>query len=218
MDSKRTWYHLQHQNQYWQHHPIEYLRIWRTQMSSADLLLLQPGVCLPAIIKLNYIYTSTLMKQFSIALLVCWPIISVPLDLRAVLLQWVVIVTSNNICRYLISLTIPCHSVPCGNKQCGWSEVGRGEKQLLQLIIGYLEKAGIRCHPEENISTSSNIHIIPEWSNQWNQVIQWKSLRSEFSKWELKWNNSICVHLWTKVIERIKPVTVIKNQLLHCCS
>ena len=161
-------------------------------------------MCLPTIVKLNYIYTSTLMKQFSIALLVYWPIISVPLDLQAVLLQWVVIVTSNNICRYLRSLTIPCHSVPCGNKQCGWSEVGRGGKQLLQLITGSLEKVGIICQPKENVSISSNVYIIPEWSNQWNKVIQWKSLRYEFSKWVLKWNNSICVHLWTKTNERSK--------------
>ena len=125
-----------------------------------------------------------------------------------VLLQWVVIVTNNNICRYLGFPSKLCHSVPCGNKHCGWSEVGREWKQFLQLIMGSLEKIGIRCLPEENVSISSNVHIIPEWSNQWNQVIQWKSLRSVFSKSELKWNNSICAHLWTKTIERSKQVTV----------
>ena len=130
-----------------------------------------------------------------------------------VLLQWVVIVTNNKIiCRYLEFLRSSSkrwNSVPCGNKQHGWSEVARGWKQLLQLITGPLEKGGIRCLPEENVSRSSNVNIIPEWSNQWNMVIQWKSSRSEFSKWELKWNNSICVHLWTKIVERSKPVTVI---------
>ena len=135
--------------------------------------------------------------------------ISVPLDFQAVLLRWVVIVIKNNICRYLRSHSKWWNSVPCGNKHCGWSEVGRGGKQLLQLITRSLEKGGIRCLPEENASTSSNVHILPEWSNQWNKVIQRKSLRCGFKKLKLKWNNSICVHLWTKMIERNKPVTVI---------
>ena len=115
-------------------------------------------------------------------------------------------ISTTHICR---CLTKWWNSVPCGNKQCGWSEVGWGGKQLLQLITGSLEKAGIRCLPVENVSTSSNVHIIPEWSNQWNKVIRWKSLRYEFSKCKSKWNNSICVYLWTKSRERSKSVTVI---------
>ena len=118
-------------------------------------------------------------------------------------------ISTTHICRCLRFLTKWWNSVPCGNKQCGWSEVVRGWKQLMQLITGSLEKGGIRCHPEENISTSSNVHIIPEWSNQWNKVIQWKFLRSVFSKCKLKWDNSICVYLWTKSRERSKLVTVI---------
>ena len=113
---------------------------------------------------------------------------------RAILLQWEVTVTN----RYLGSPSPLCHSVPCGNKQCGWSEVTRGWKQLLQLITGSLEKGGIRCLPVEYVPKSSNVHIIPEWSNEWDRVIQRKPLRYKFSKSESKWNNSICVYLWWK--------------------
>ena len=173
------------------------------------------------------------MKQSSTAQ---WPMISSSLDPQAVLC-YSVCYTNNKIvmyalCRYLGSPFRPCHSVPCGNKQCCWSEVTRGWKQLLQLITGCLEKSDIGCLPVENVSKSSDIHIIPEWSNQWNTVIQWKPLRCVFSKWVSKWKNSICVYLLTKNIERSNSVAVIaiidhftifisgstKNQLLHCCS
>ena len=77
--------------------------------------------------------------------------------------QWVATVTS---CAWMYTWDPPprlCHSVPCGNKQCGWSEAVRGWKQLLQLITSFLEKGGIRCLPEEYVS---NVHIVPERSNQ----------------------------------------------------
>ena len=110
---------------------------------------------------------------------------------------------------YLGSPSKLCHSVPCGNKQCGWSEVSRGWKQLLQLITSSLEKGGIRCLPVEYVSKSCNVHITPEWSNQWNVTIQWKPSWCEFGKWESKWKNSIVIYLWIKTIERSNPVALI---------
>ena len=136
---------------------------------------------------------------------------------QAVVLQWIVIVTNKKSVMYaevyLRSPSKPCHSVPCCNKQCGWSEVARRWKQLLQLTTSSLEKGDIRCLPVENVSKSSDIHIIPEWSNQWSKdrrkiFLQWKPLRYEFEKWESKWNNSICVYLWSNSV----AVIIITSQ------
>ena len=72
---------------------------------------------------------------------------------------------------YLGSILIKlCHSVPCCNNQLGWSEAASGWEQLSQLITSSLEKGGVECHPVVNVpkpsDTCSNIHIIPERSNQ----------------------------------------------------
>ena len=66
-----------------------------------------------------------------------------------------------------------------------------------------LEKGGIRCLPEEYVS---NVHIVPERSNQW-KAIQWKALRSQFKKPGLKWNNSISLTCKTEPLKESNPVT-----------